>query len=505
MPDWLVAGGLCFTHGGARPLLDNISLRIASERIALVGPNGSGKSTLLRLLSGSLHAERGSVSRRGRLFHWPQHPRGGKRVGSLLPDAGAGRAAALARHGLPADLAPDLPLACLSGGQVARLRLAAIAVTQPHLLILDEPGNDLDAAGQVLLSDLVAGWRGGLLLVSHDRRLLALADRILELTPGGLTSHGGGLAGFLATRAAQRQAAERALADATRQVRQARSAAREAEARASRRSRGGRQEAARGANAPILMGLRRDRAEKAGSARRIKAERQTAAAAQALDAARERQERPPAPLDMAIAPTGLPPGRMLLRVEGLSLVRAGRRLWQDLYFDLTGPIRLAVTGHNGAGKSSLLACLTGTLDPDDGCIIRAADLRLACLDQRLGSGESGTPLSLVRSRHPDRPEGDMRAALARFGFRGAASEQPLEHLSGGWRVRAHLCAALGGPRPPNLLLLDEPTNHLDMEGMEALRDALLAYDGALVLVCHDADFRRSAGITREIALDAVTR
>ncbi len=500
MPDWLVAEGLCYAHGDERPLLDTISLRIAQERVALIGGNGVGKTTLLRLLTGELRPERGHVARRGHHFYWPQQSRAGERVGTLLPMALADRGAALARFNLPATLPAALPLASLSGGQVARVRLAAITATRPDLLILDEPGNDLDEEGRRLLTDLMRGWRGGLLLVSHERHLLSLADRILDLGPKGLRSHGGGLEGWLTAKAAEQAAAERALADADKQVRRVTASTREAEARADRRARAGKRDRERGSNAPVLMGMWRGNAESAASARRMRAERQTADAKAALEEARRRLPPPRPPLHLAIPPTGLSAGQLLLRADGISLTRGGRSLWRDLSFTLAGPERVAITGINGAGKSSLLDVLAGTVPADGGTVERARGLRLARLDQRLLPRDRGTPLDLMRTSHPDQPEQERRAALARFGFRAEQAEVPMAALSGGMLVRACLCVVLAGPRPPNLLLLDEPTNHLDLEGLEALRQTLLAYDGALVLVCHDAEFRQTLNLSRTVAL-----
>lgn len=500
MPSWLVADGLCFAYRDDSPLIDRLSFSIADETVALVGGNGVGKTSLLRLLTGDLCPSRGHITRRGRHFFWPQVPPPDERVGDSLPTDDPGRAGMLARLGLPPDLPDTMPLSHLSGGQVARLRLAAIRLMRPDLLILDEPGNDLDKDGKGLLADLVRLWRGGLLLVSHEPALLSLADRILDLSPGGLRSHGGGYPAWLAARAAERQAAERALADAERQARQIRETVREAEARAARRARGGRRERADGSNAPILMGMRRDNAERAASARRVKAERQMAAAQDTLSSARDRLAPPPPPLDMAMARARVPTGRVLLRVDGLALSRGGRRLWRDLSFTLTGPERLALTGANGAGKSSLLHCLDGSLSPDAGQIIRAPGLRIARLDQRLAAPSADTPLTLARAALDGQGEGEIRAALARFGFRAGAAEVPLHQLSGGMRVRAHLCAAMGGVAVPPLLLLDEPANHLDLDGRAALVEALSAYDGALILVSHDPDFHRAVGVTRETRL-----
>ncbi|OYQ35162.1 hypothetical protein CHU95_07960 [Niveispirillum lacus] len=500
MSSWLVAEGLCFAHAADRPLIENIHLTINDERVALIGSNGAGKTTLLRLLTGALVPQRGHIARRGRQVHWPQMPEPGQVVGDVLPPDDPGRAAALSRLGLPPEMPDDLPLSRLSGGQVARLHLAAIRLIQPDMLILDEPGNDLDADGRASLADLIRNWRGGLLLVSHELGLLSLADRILDLSPLGLRSHGGGYQGWQAARQAERRAAERALVDAQKQARRAQVAVRETEARAARRARAGKQAKARGSNAPILMGQRRDKAEQAASARRIKGERQQEAADHALEQARRGLPPPPPPLDMAVNPTGVPAGKMLLRAVGLSLSRNGRPLWQNVSFEMTGPARLALTGRNGVGKSSLLDCLDGRLCPDTGTLTRAPHLQIARLDQRLAAPSDATPLSLARLAHKAQGEGETRAALARFGFRAAAAEMPLRLLSGGMRVRAHLCAALGGAAPPQVLLLDEPANHLDLEGRAALLEALSAYDGALVLVSHDPDFRRAVGVTQEIQL-----
>ena len=167
---------------------------------------------------------------------------------------------------------------------------------------------------------------------------------------------------------------------------------------------------------------------------------------------------------------------------------------------IRGPERVAVTGANGAGKSSLLRVALGSTMPSSGSV-RRAEGRLAMLDQHVALlDRNATILANFRVRHPGLAENEGHAALARFAFRNRDAERVVATLSGGERLRAGLACVLGGPEPARLLLLDEPTNHLDLASIEVLEAALARYDGALLVVSHDRRFLDAIGVTREIAL-----
>lgn len=501
----LQADRLTFGYHSHNPLFDGLSFSLGFGRTSLVGPNGAGKSTLLRLLAGELQPDSGHITRRGRIVYLSQTSPPDWTVADSFCDRGrvdaGGLAMVLARAGLPADISPDQKLAGLSGGQATRVRLAAIMASGADFLLLDEPGNDLDVAGRDLLADMIRGWRGGLLLVSHDRRLLNLMDRTMELSAGTIRTYGGGYDAYRAARQAEQEAATLALSAADRRVRQVEAAVQERTARAARRARTGKRQRASGSNSLLLLDYRADRAERAASGRSVQAERQRAAAAADRQMAAERLVPPPPDLDMAIDSTGLAAGRQVLRLQGVTArwAAAGPPLFTPVDLLLQGPRRIALAGGNGVGKSTLLAVIAGHLAPLTGQVTRTVPLAL--LDQRMAAGPpDATPYHLVATARPDLPPQAVRAALARFGFRNRAADQLLADLSGGQRVRAALCAVLGGPTPPPLLLLDEPTNHLDLDGIAALESGLRAYDGALLVVSHDADFRAAIGVEDEITL-----
>ncbi len=493
--------GLSWRKPDGAPLFHDLDLAFGPERTGLVGRNGVGKSTLLRLIAGELIPTAGRVQTSGALALMPQEPpeRPGATVAdlfaagpalALLDRAEAGQAsadelasadwslpgrieAALLRCGLPID--PWTPLATLSGGQRSRTALAALVFAGPDFLLLDEPTNNLDRDGRAAVLALLRDWKGGAVVVSHDRELLEEMDAIVEITTRRATRYGGGYAAFRASKAAEIAAARRDLA-----------AAEAARAEAARRA----QEAAE----------RKARKDGAGrrAAHRLRAARE-AAAETALSAARERVEILP-PIRMGVPPTGLPPGKRVLRLRGLTGgYDPARPVIRDLSLDVTGPERIAVTGPNGSGKSTLLKLATGRLQPFAG--EAEAMVPVAVLDQRSSLPDPGGALvaNLMRL-DPSMDAGAAHAALAAFGFRAADAQRRAAEFSAGERLRAALACAMHARPAPGLLVLDEPTNHLDLDGIAALEAALSAWDGALLVVSHDAAFLAAVAPDRVIEL-----
>ncbi|MGH6972867.1 MAG: ATP-binding cassette domain-containing protein, partial [Caulobacteraceae bacterium] len=205
-------------------------------------------------------------------------------------------------------------------------------------------------------------------------------------------------------------------------------------------------------------------------------------------------------LSFALPPSGLAEGKLALAFEDAAFAWPGSPpLFEGVSFRLVGPERLALTGANGVGKTTLLRLALGALPPTAGRVrlgVRAValDQRAAILDDDL------TLLENFRRANPEADDNAAHAALARFVFRNTTALKPAGALSGGERLRAALACALMAPRPPQLVILDEPTNHLDLESIEAVEAALLAYDGALLVASHDRDFLAAIGVEREVAL-----
>jgi ATPase subunit of ABC transporter with duplicated ATPase domains len=515
---------LTVTTPDGRELFQNLDLTFGPRCTGLIGRNGTGKTSLLRVIAGELSPRAGSVGIDGRIALLRQTVRAdtgtvAEALGIAAPLAtldrvAAGTAApadfehadwtlaarlatAFAAVGLP-ELPPDRPVATLSGGQRTRLALAALLLDAPDILLLDEPTNNLDAEGRTAVAELLARWKGGAIVVSHDRELLAGMDAIVELTTLGAKTYGGNWDAYAARRALDLAAAERDLASAERRLD---AVARTAQERAERKARAdsrGTRAAAAGGKPRIILGRDKSYAEESGGAQQRLADRQRAEAGAQLAAARAEIETL-APLSVTLEPTRLPAGRIVLQLDRVTGGPATPPVIRDLTLTLTGPERVAITGRNGSGKTTLLRLAAGVLAPRSGTV--RITPRHAMLDQQAALLD---PALTIRENYlrlnPGDSENACRTALARFAFRAEAALQPVGTLSGGETLRAGLAATIGASRPPELLILDEPTNHLDLAAIAAVEAGLRAYDGALLVVSHDRAFLAAIGVEREVAL-----
>lgn len=513
-----------------RVLLSNIDLSFGPERTGLVGRNGVGKTTLLDLIAGQRAPQSGTVSVRGRvgMLHQTVQVKpdecvvdlfGARHALAALRRAEQGLASAeeladtdwtldariataLDRVGLNDAL--DAPLAMLSGGQATRARLAALTFAQPDFLLLDEPTNNLDRAGRKVVIDLLADWRHGAIIVSHDRELLETMDAIVELTSLEARRYGGNWSQYRARKAIELSAARHDLADAEKRVAEIDRRARETSERKARKDGAGAKRRVKDDMPRIAAGLRKDRSEDTGGENARLAERRRTQASELATAARQRIEVLQ-PFSVQLPSTHLPPSRMVLRIEGADAgYTAGTPILRGITFSMSGPERVAITGTNGSGKTTLLKLISGELTAARGTV--EVMTRFAMFDQAVSLLDaSASILDNFRRINPDADESACRAALARFMFRADAALQAVASLSGGQLLRAGLACVLGGVTPPPLLILDEPTNHLDVESMEAVEAGLRAYDGALLVVSHDEAFLEAIAITRRFDLGAYTR
>lgn len=507
-------------------LFDNLNLVLGRERTGLVGRNGVGKTILLRQIAGLTEPVEGAVTRAGRISWLEQRVEVGtdETVADTLGVASglAVIARVLAGQGDEDDLAradwslderiaavlDEVGLAkldlvrltrTLSGGEQTRLRLAALLLEQPDLLVLDEPTNHLDGEGRAVIARVLERWGGGAVVVSHDRVLLRRMDRIVELSSLGVAIHGGGYDLYVERKASERAAAERGLDMAERDAdRVAREGLKALEKKA-RRDRAGKAFAMKGSEPKILLGAQAERAENSGGRDNRLAERRAADAESALAEARECIERVRA-LSIPMPTTGLAAGRSVLTLDQATWEAPnGQRIVGPVSLTLTGPERVAVTGPNGAGKTTLLRLMSGELEPSSGRVDRP--VAAALLDQETAIlRPDETLIEAYRRLNPEATPNEAHAVLARFLFRNTAAQRVVGSLSGGERLRAALACVMSGSKPPQLLILDEPTNHLDLDSIAAVEAALASYDGALVVVSHDADFLEAIGVTRRIEL-----
>lgn len=508
-----------------RWLFSDIDLHLDLRRTGLIGRNGVGKSVLARILAGESAPTQGCCHRRGRVHHVPQLA---SIAGTVADLAGIGpQLAALERieagvcdaadfaclgerwdlrgelarclreQGLP-DWAAEHPAAMLSGGEAMRVALAGAWLSGADFLILDEPGNHLDLAGRAALRDRLRHWSGGLLLISHDRALLADMQRIVELTPHGIRSTGGGHEAHV--EAAERaDAAARAMLERRKhEARQGERGRRQALDRARRRQAGAARDARHANQAPILLGLARSRSE-VSAGRRLRA--LDAAADARRDAVRQAAAGVLPDMPVVLWPPLPAAGRRVAVFEGVVLPH-GPHVGRAFDLQIEPGQRIAVTGHNGSGKSTLLNVLAGRLQPAAGTCTRIAPC--AWLDQRLADLD-GTQcaLDILADANPALPEAERHLRLLQLGLPREALLVPVAGLSGGERLKVALARAMHAREPAEWLLLDEPFNHLDLPSQQALEAMLARYPGALVVVCHDAALLRQLHPTHQLDMEAV--
>jgi ATPase subunit of ABC transporter with duplicated ATPase domains len=528
----IVCSDLSFSWPDGAAVLSGLTVSFGPGRTGLIGVNGSGKSTLLRLIAGELHPGAGVVRAGGEVGYLPQAITLGthRSVSDLLGITAARNAlhaieagetgedafaavgddwdveerarAWLDRLGL-GNLDLDDRVERLSGGETILVALAALFLRRPDILLLDEPTNNLDLDARRLLYDAVASWAGVMVIVSHDRELLGLVDQIADLSGGEVRMYGGNLAAYEELLAAEQAAAERAVTAASADVRREQRDLVDAQVKQARRDRQGRKVAASRSLPRIVANARKAAVlQTAGRSRELHSERLQAARDRLAEA--EEAVRDDAEIRVELPATAVPAGRTVVNLTGLAEVPwhpasavAGAGLAGLI---VRGPERIALTGPNGAGKTTLLRAIAGLAVPPGlqvrrGAVVGYLPQRLDILDDSLSVVDN------VRAAAPAASVNEVRASLARFGFRGERAERLAGLLSGGERFRAVLAALLLAQPAPQLLLLDEPSNNLDMASVRQLSQALGGYRGALLVASHDVPFLRSAGISRWLRLD----
>jgi ATP-binding cassette subfamily F protein uup len=435
-----------------RALFEGLSLTISDgDRVGVVGANGTGKSTLLRIVAGLEEPEEGQVrrgrgSRVGFLDQVPELP-----PGTVRAAAGEGweAEAALDRLGMGAEVETDV--ASLSGGQAKRVALARTLAHQGELLVLDEPTNHLDLGAVAWLEQRLQSFRGGLVLVTHDRYLLdRLTTRVLELDRGRAYVHEGGYGSYLAAKAEREEQA--ASAESTR----------------------------RNLARSELAWLRRG-----AQARSRKPQARIDAAVRLIE---DRPDPPARSTELEIAGDTPRLGDKVVEATGIGFrYDDGPLVLSGVDLVLGRRERLGIVGANGTGKSTLVDLLAGRRQPIFGRIEVGPTVAVGYYDQQ------GVELDL-QARVQDLVAGPRRAPgsladvelMKRFWFSGELPFARVGTLSGGERRRLQLLLVIAGR--PNVLFLDEPTNDLDLDTLRILEDFLEDWPGALVVVSHDRTF-----------------
>lgn len=527
----LILQDISYTHPDKLLLFSGIHLQLAKgEKAALIGHNGVGKSTLLKLIAGVAEPASGSIQCQGKVYYLPQIL--GQFNHLTVSEALGASQKLIALHAILAGETDDIhyqtldddwqieercrealdkwglhhiglthKLEGMSGGEKTRVFLAGIGIHQPDLVVMDEPSNHLDAGGRAMLYQFVENHPSAILLVSHDRTLLNLVQKIFELTPAGIGIYGGNFEFYTDQKQQEVDSIQRNIQSKEKTLRDARQKERETIERQQKLNSRGKGKKQKEGVAKIMMNTLRNNAENTSS-------RLQASHSEKVDGINDELRSlkkslfDPGQMKLGFEDSGLHKGKQLIRAERINCDYGQGQLWEeDLSFEIISGRRYAIRGANGSGKTSLIKMIMGELPPGKGDLIRLpgksvyVDQEYSLLDNKKQVYEQAQDFNQASLA-----EHDVKIRLHRFLFERDEWTKLTSALSGGERMRLMLCCLSMAKEAPDILILDEPTNNLDLQNLEILTTAINDYKGTLLLVSHDAIFLEELGVNHFIDL-----
>jgi ATPase subunit of ABC transporter with duplicated ATPase domains len=527
----IVINNIAWNRPDGSNLFNNITFACGNEKTGLTGNNGIGKSILSKIMAGHIPPAKGTVYTEGSIAYLPQDLSNynGKSIISAfgISDKYYALKNILAGNGKDSDfsklenywdiedrldsalrqtgieyLNPERDFSTLSGGEKIRCILSTLLINNPDFIILDEPTNHLDYDMRSFIYDFTSSSKAGMLIISHDRELLRLMDRIIELTPDNAKIYGGSYDFYREQKAIEIQAAQNEVQAAENML-----AKRIREKEAAMQSQSVRIKSAakyykEGGIPKGALNYLIGRGERTAAGLKDIHDKRVEKSADELGNAKDKLP-PNSKMKIDFTEKANPDMKIIVSCEDINYsFNAQTMLWtNNINFMLRGNERLHLKGLNGSGKSTLLKIIAGELFPSAGSLYTGA-ASTGLLDQEVSLLKTDVSIydNMLYYSKGLLPEHEIRIRLARFLFYGDDVYKKINVLSGGEKMRAGMACLFAANNSPELLLLDEPVNNLDLESIEQLTLMLNDYKGALIVVSHDKDFIENLAPDTELVL-----
>lgn len=527
----LILQNISYQHENKDMLFQNISFTINNhDKCVLVGNNGVGKSTLLKIIAGQLQQFSGQINQNSNPYFVPQlfgqfnnlTIAEALNIKDKLNSLKAILEGFVTEQNLELlnddwtieercleafsywklqDLDLNQKLETLSGGQKTKVFLAGIMIHEPDLILLDEPSNHLDFAGRTLLYDFIKSTSSTLLIVSHDRTLLNILNKTLEMSKNGISVYGGNYDFYNEQKMIENNALAQDVQSKEKALKKAKEKERETIERQNKLDARGKKKQEKSGVARIMMNTLRNKAENSSSKLKdVHAEK----IGTISDDLRQLRSSLPAidKMKFGFNTAEFYKGKVLFKADQINYNFDDEFLWKEsLNFEILSGDRLVLKGTNGSGKTTLIKIILGEFIPRQGNIL-SLNKKAIYIDQDYSLLDDKLNIYQQAEQFNDSglEEHDIKMRLNRFLFSQKDWDKPCTALSGGERMRLMLCCLTISNESPEIIILDEPTNNLDIQNIEILTAAINEYKGTLIVVSHDHLFLDQIYIQKEILL-----
>ncbi|WET02765.1 ABC-F family ATP-binding cassette domain-containing protein [Flavobacterium sp. YJ01] len=527
----LIIQNISYQHENKDMLFQNINFTVNNhDKTALVGNNGVGKSTLLRIISGELKPFSGQIIQNSKPYFVPQlfGQFDNLSIADALEIKDKIKSLKEILEGIVTeenlqlldndwtieercdkglsywnlhDLDLNQKMETLSGGQKTKVFLAGIIIHEPDFILMDEPSNHLDFGARELLYEFIKSTSSSILVVSHDRTLLNILDRTLEMSKNEVIVYGGNYDFYRNQKKIMHEALEQDVQSKEKELRKAKDKERETIERQNKLDSRGKKKQEKSGVARIMMNTLRNNAENSSSKLKdVHAEKINTISGDL----RQLRSNLPAidQIKFGFNNSTFNKGKTLFKANEINYSYGNQLLWKEnLDFEILSGDRLVLKGLNGSGKTTLVKIILGELKLEQGNI-SSLGKKVMYIDQDYSLLQNNLKVYDQAQLFNDcgLEEHDVKMRLNRFLFTQNDWNKPCNTLSGGERMRLMLCCLTISDESPEIIILDEPTNNIDIQNIEILTSALNEYNGTLIVISHDHLFLNQIKIEKSIEL-----